>query len=810
MLTITASSGTVDFTTVDALATYGLTVVNGFDGTDGTLEVTGALSDINNALITGITYSPGLGDTLNSVTMSMDNGSGGTAFRVMSVDTTDPSTPVLQLTDTSGAIRNNEGTIDVAGDATLSNAIVYNGDGSGPGTVTVEANQKLTLAYAGIFGGTVNDDGTIEIAHKSTFNGATVIIGNDGQSGGEVVVDNGQTLQLKGGATLTGGEYLFGGGFAKAGPSDSVLLSGIGIADLDFNFSAPVMLTITASSGTVDFTTVDALATYGLTVVNGFDGTGGTLEVTGALSDINNALITGITYSPGLGDTLNSVTMSMDNGSGGTAFRVMSVDTTDPSTPVLQLTDTSGAIRNNEGTIDVAGDATLSNAIVYNGDGSGPGTVTIEANQKLTLAYAGIFGGTVNDDGTIEIAHKSTFNGATVIIGNDGQSGGEVVVDNGQTLQLKGGATLTGGAFNVAENANVTVSDDTTINSAIAIGASGRIEVQQGAALHLTGSLAGGGSIVLDAGSAGDLTLLELNATDSAGNTPTVQFNGGYAELQIDTSAFHGSIAGLTVTDEIDLGAIGYGLSTTATYTYNSNDNTGVLAVTDGSHTVDLTLIGDYSGAHFMGSDGGGHTLITLNAADTAPVISNAGTVTSGTIDEVADQTGVSTPDTASGTVTFTDVDLTDRPAVTAAFQSASFIDSHGDTVDISSLSSGLQADIAALELPLDCPHAGRQQSQQRLGHLDLQHRRQRARFPGAGRNADADLRGDGGRQCRRGLADRRAGHHGHAHRRQRRARHPARRGIGQLNRGRRQYHGHRPVHRARSRPQRHADLAGL
>ena len=155
------------------------------------------------------------------------------------------------------------------------------GHHSGPGTVTVEANQKLTLEYVGILGGTVNDNGTIEIAHKSTFNGATVNIGNDGQSGGQVVVDGGQTLVLRGGATVTGGEYLFGGGFAQAAPNDLVLLSGIGIADLAFNFGASVTVTIVASSGTVDFTTANALTTYGLTIVNGLDGTGGTLEVTG-------------------------------------------------------------------------------------------------------------------------------------------------------------------------------------------------------------------------------------------------------------------------------------------------------------------------------------------------------------------------------------------------------------------------------------------------------------------------------------------------------------------------------------------------
>ncbi|MEJ2376012.1 MAG: hypothetical protein P8Y71_11555 [Pseudolabrys sp.] len=348
-------------------------------------------------------------------------------------------------------ISNNGGLIDVAaGGATLSSDIGFN-DGA---TVLVEGGQTLTLNHSGILGGTVNANGTIEVALFSTFNGATVKLGNNGQSGGQVVVDSGQKLNLKNSATITGGEYHFGGFSTQAQGGGSVLLSG-GIADLDGTadpLTKQVTLTIVASNGTLDFVTMN-----GLTIVNNLDGTGGTLEVTGSLSDVRTALSNGTIYSP-IG-TSNTLTMTMDDGSGDTAFRVMSVDTSIAGSPAVQLTDTNGKIVN-DGLIDVAaGNATLSTDIVFND----LGTVQVEGGQKLTLAYSGIRGGTVNANGTIEVAHNSTFHGATVNLGNDGQSGGQVLIDSGQKLNLEHDATITGGVFAIAVGRLQAVGDGSVV-----------------------------------------------------------------------------------------------------------------------------------------------------------------------------------------------------------------------------------------------------------------------------------------------------------------------------------------------------------
>ena len=66
--------------------------------------------------------------------------------------------------------------------------------------------------------------------------------------------------------------------------------------------------------------------------------------------------------------------------------------------------------------------------------------------------------------------------------------------------------------------------------------------------------------------------------------------------------------------------------------------------------------------------------------------------------------TGNTALDTASGTVTFTDADLTDRPIVSAALSSSEpfkYLDAQGHDVT-ATLTAGATAAIAAVEVPLE------------------------------------------------------------------------------------------------------------
>ena len=401
---------------------------------------------------------------------------------------------------------------------------------------------------------------------------------------------------------------------------------------------------------------------------------------------------------------------------------------------------------------DVVVDNTYGTIQIDPHGGPGPGTpVTLVLADGTTVTGGQINVGTAGGDGgVLEIEQGLNGLGATLDgVGVD-NSFGTVQVDSDATLALDNVATVTGGDFNIAAAAHLTVAGDTTISSAV--DDDGTIQVQQSAALHLTHSIAGSGSIELAAGSDVDhLTLLELNATNTPGNTPTVHFDGGFTDLKIDTSTFNGSISGLTSTDEIDLATIGYGLTglttTWATYTSNANNTGGVLEITDGVHSpIDLTLIGDYRFAHFAGSDdGSGHTLITMNAGDDLPLISN---VTDGTTGEVGGQTGVATPqDIATGTVTFTDVDLSERPTVSASFQSAAYTDADGHSVDISSLTSEQQAAIAATELSSLSIAADANNHNSGSSTWTYSIADNTLDFLAAGEQLHADLHGDGQRQ---------------------------------------------------------------
>ena len=80
---------------------------------------------------------------------------------------------------------------------------------------------------------------------------------------------------------------------------------------------------------------------------------------------------------------------------------------------------------------------------------------------------------------------------------------------------------------------------------------------------------------------------------------------------------------------------------------------------------------------------------ITINGTNDAPTVA-------ATSAAVAEHSGAT--DHAGGTITFTDVDLTDRPVVSTAFSAFTYNDAHGNDI---ALTPALQAEIAAVEAGL-------------------------------------------------------------------------------------------------------------
>jgi hypothetical protein len=92
--------------------------------------------------------------------------------------------------------------------------------------------------------------------------------------------------------------------------------------------------------------------------------------------------------------------------------------------------------------------------------------------------------------------------------------------------------------------------------------------------------------------------------------TQFVTFTGTTGTLTIDHGlAFTGQISGLAGADALDLADLSYGANTTATFLGNTAG--GTLTVTDGSHTANITLIGNYlSSGWTLSSDGQGGTVV--------------------------------------------------------------------------------------------------------------------------------------------------------------------------------------------------------
>ncbi|HJZ98141.1 MAG TPA: hypothetical protein VKE70_16640, partial [Candidatus Solibacter sp.] len=126
---------------------------------------------------------------------------------------------------------------------------------------------------------------------------------------------------------------------------------------------------------------------------------------------------------------------------------------------------------------------------------------------------------------------------------------------------------------------------------------------------------------VLSGGTASSTTInggtLEVASGGSTGSGPITFTNAG-GILQLDDSQdFHGLISGFAspsgVTEEIDLRDIAFTKGRThLIFKEASNHLSGTLTVTDGTHTANLTLLGQYTAANFhLASDGHGGTMIT-------------------------------------------------------------------------------------------------------------------------------------------------------------------------------------------------------
>ncbi|MBR0829091.1 FecR domain-containing protein [Bradyrhizobium manausense] len=735
--TVTNTGGTVSVESGSTLDLSGATITGGTLTISGTLESTG-VSAINDADIT------------NTGTITVTSGT----------LTIDP--PVVHTITNQNVIEANGGTLDIIGDLIVNTATLQAINGgtlkltnvtvtNAGGTVSTDGTSKLYLTGVSINDGTLSNAGnlygvsgtnTITAAVTNTgtieVQGGTLDLAGGLTGAGTLIIDDGATLALGGAdaqtVTFAGGTDTLqldkGAGFTgtiagEASTGGTFTVTGNG----NINSTKGDALDFTASGGTVG-NAADVVLTPTGTLTGATNGIVVTQNGVGDISLTTGGDVTGLSGdgivlhhgASGAGDITATIgacvsgAVGLDvlaNGDGDVTITNNGTITGTTGVGIHVTQDGAGAtgsthITNTGAVVGADGEAAISiqenatgTALIDNSGTIGPdgaGTVTSTTVAILETGGAVTINNSGEINGNISVA-TATFNneaGGTWTVSGTSVFGTLSTIDNAGTIDLRDGASIASADGLTFAITNSNAIDSWGTNSITGtITNTGTIEVDSGT-LTLFGSLSGSGSVAIDA----DATLkLEGSVTQ------TVTFSGGNAELEIGTTSFDGTIAGLSSTDKIDLTTIKYDIGTTATY----DAVTGELTVSDTyGHSITLKLSGDYSNAHFAGSDdGSGNTLITLNAADDVPAFDAAEASQSTSFAELDNTTGSSTTDpapAATGTIHFTDIDLTDRPTVSVTDNAVTWTDADHSTDLSASLTSG---QISAIEQALTLQQSG-------------------------------------------------------------------------------------------------------
>ena len=299
------------------------------------------------------------------LTLSVTDGLGDTAFRTLTVNTTNPTSPSNTITEASGEIKN-AGLIDVTGATTSleSDTLLNSG-----GTVKVEASAHLTLDDSRIYNGTITNLGMVEVigigsiasgavltntAAQLTIDAASKLKLSNGTITGGTITDNG-LIDVGGAGTINGGAQLSGG---------QVTVEAGQTLTLGSDTVTGTTFTDTAAGAILSVNGTDTLTLSGVTIVGGTinDGTvpsGATINITGS-SEIENASFNngGVSVAAGVTLTLDSDTVT------GTTFTDTGILTvtgagTTVATSSLNLGNSSATVTLSDGaTFDATGAVT--------------------------------------------------------------------------------------------------------------------------------------------------------------------------------------------------------------------------------------------------------------------------------------------------------------------------------------------------------------------------------------------------------------------------------------------------------------------
>ncbi|MGD0719600.1 MAG: AIDA repeat-containing protein [Roseiarcus sp.] len=261
----------------------------------------------------------------------------------------------------------------------------------------------------------------------------------------------------------------------------------------------------------------------------------------------------------------------------------------------------AGVIVFSGGVLDVLSGGETTGAVVGGAEivsSGGVASATIVSGGILAVFSGGLAIGALISGGDVYISAGGTVfttdvegSGNEIVVNGGAASGGDVEGANAeQTVYgFASGAILVSGGEQLVNSGGS--ASATTVNDG------GYLLVQSGGVA--AGAIISGGTFELAGGGA-------------TGTAPVTFETSAGGTLRLDDSvAFGGLIAGFGKPDYLDLSDIAFGSGTHLTFFRTPRSTSGALIVTDGVHTANLTLIGQYVTAQFtLASDGHGGTLI--------------------------------------------------------------------------------------------------------------------------------------------------------------------------------------------------------
>jgi hypothetical protein len=455
------------------------------------------------------------------------------------------------------------------------------------GQININNNTALTLQ------GTIANTG--EIALNSGGNTTELIIDVTGATlngtGDVTLSPNGNNLivGVTSASTLTNFDNTISGGGNLGNGSLTLVNQAAGVIDADVGTTlvlnvGPAAVT---NAGLIEATSTGGLLIQSSTITN----TGTILAGDGSTVSLQNAFISGGALAvAGTGAFQTTDFNSVLNGRSGAVNNTGLINVLNNTGLTVQ-----GTI-NNTGEIDLGsgGNATELIVDVTGATLTGLGDITLDNNGNNYIFGATASAVLTNVNNTIS-GGGQIGNGQMVLVN---QSKGVIDGDLGTALVLNTGtSTITNAGLIESDAGGGTL----VINSAVAN--TGVIEAN-GGLLQVNAAITGTGKLEVNGGT------LELT---QVGVTSAVAFVTPAGTLQLDNSqTFGGTVKGMstTVGTTLDLSDIGFGGSTKATFA--GTTTSGVLTVTDGTHTAKITLLGNYTNSTFnVASDGHGGTDVT-------------------------------------------------------------------------------------------------------------------------------------------------------------------------------------------------------